>query len=69
VRYVGGGSQTAGLQTNADGSVDLYTGPTPPPGKETNRIPNKAGGHARISAKRRRRFQHLIWKERANLFS
>ncbi|MFO0874134.1 MAG: DUF1254 domain-containing protein [Phycisphaerales bacterium] len=29
-------SQDKGLQTNADGSVDLYFGPTPPPGKATN---------------------------------
>jgi hypothetical protein len=32
VPYVGVGSQTPGLRTNADGSADLYTGPTPPPG-------------------------------------
>ena len=29
-------SNTKGLQKNADGSVDLYFGPTAPSGKETN---------------------------------
>ena len=43
VPHVGAGSQTAGLQTNADGSVDLYLGPTAPPGKDSNWIPTRAG--------------------------
>jgi hypothetical protein len=34
-------SQTA--QKNADGSVDIYFGPTSPPGKESNWIPTRAG--------------------------
>jgi len=42
VPHIGVGSQTPGLQTNADGSVDLYTGPSPPHGKEPNWIPTKA---------------------------
>ncbi|MEC4750464.1 DUF1254 domain-containing protein [Methylomicrobium sp. Wu6] len=29
-------SQTKGLMVNEDGSVDIYFGPKPPPGKETN---------------------------------
>jgi hypothetical protein len=32
------------LQKNADGSVDIYFGPTAPQGKESNWIPTKAGG-------------------------
>ena len=32
-------SQTPGLQVNADGSVDLYFGPTAPAGKESNWTP------------------------------
>ncbi len=30
------GSQTKGLQVNTDGSVEVYFGPTAPPGKEKN---------------------------------
>ena len=37
-------SDTPGLKTNADGSVDLYFGPTAPVGKEANWIPTKAEG-------------------------
>ena len=37
------GSMTPGLQTNADGSVDLYFGPKPPDGKESSWIPTQAG--------------------------
>jgi hypothetical protein len=43
VPHVGVGSQTPGLLTNADGSVDLTIGPTPPPGQVSNWIPTKAG--------------------------
>lgn len=32
-----------GLQTNSDGSVDVYFGPTPPTGKEANWAPTVAG--------------------------
>jgi hypothetical protein len=32
-------SQSPGLQVNANGSVDIYFGPTPPTGKETNWVP------------------------------
>jgi hypothetical protein len=30
------GSQTKGVKKNADGSYDVYFGPKPPPGKESN---------------------------------
>jgi hypothetical protein len=35
-RFPSVGSQTKGLQVNADGSADVYFGPKPPPGKESN---------------------------------
>ena len=31
------------MQKNADGSVDIYIGPEPPAGKETNWIPTASG--------------------------
>jgi hypothetical protein len=37
-------SQTAGLQKNADGSVDVYFGPIAPEGKETNWVPTDPKG-------------------------
>lgn len=37
--WPGRSSQTLGLRTNADGSVDLYFGPTPPPNSGVNWIP------------------------------
>ncbi|GEO37800.1 hypothetical protein SAE02_19480 [Skermanella aerolata] len=37
------GSTTPGLQVNGDGSVDLFFGPNPPSGKESNWIPTQAG--------------------------
>ena len=43
VPHVGRGSQTPGLKTNADGTVDLYTGPSAPSANETNWIPTKPG--------------------------
>jgi hypothetical protein len=39
VSHAGRSSQSPGLQVNADGSVDLYFGPTAPAGKETNWTP------------------------------
>jgi hypothetical protein len=36
-------SLTSGLVKNADGSVDVYFGPTPPAGKELNWVPTKSG--------------------------
>jgi hypothetical protein len=44
VPHAGVGSQTLGLQMNANGSVDLSVGPTAPPGKDMNWIPTEAGG-------------------------
>ena len=43
-RWPSRSSQTPGLQTNADGSVDLCFGPQAPSGKESNWIPTSAGG-------------------------
>ena len=37
-------SQTPGLQQNADGSVDIWFGPTAPADKETNWVPTVASG-------------------------
>jgi hypothetical protein len=37
-------SQNVGLRKNADGSIDLYFGPTAPEGKESNWVPTVAGG-------------------------
>ncbi len=39
----GRSSQSPGLQWNADGSADIYFGPRPPDGKDSNWIPTKAG--------------------------
>jgi hypothetical protein len=36
-------SQTKGLLVNPDGSVDVYFGPTAPPGKEKNRVQTVPG--------------------------
>jgi hypothetical protein len=41
-------SQSAGLQTNADGSVDVYFGPQPPAGKESNWIATKPGARFEV---------------------
>lgn len=37
-------SDSPDLQVNADGSVDVYFAPEPPPGKAGNWVPTKAGG-------------------------
>ena len=37
-------SLTPGLETNADGSVDVYFGAKSPAGKESNWVPTKSGG-------------------------
>jgi hypothetical protein len=44
----GRSSQSPGLQTNADGSVDIYFGPTAPSGKESNWVPTKAEGQFEV---------------------
>jgi hypothetical protein len=41
-------SQSPGLQKNADGSVDVYFGPTAPTGKESNWVPTKPGGQFEV---------------------
>jgi hypothetical protein len=38
------GSNTPGLQTNPDGSADVFFGPKAPAGKDSNWVPTKAGG-------------------------
>ena len=38
-------SQSAGLQENADGSVDIYFGPLAPAGEESNWVATETGGH------------------------
>ena len=40
----GRSSQSPGLQTNADGSVDIWFGPQAPEGRESNWVPTSAGG-------------------------
>lgn len=47
-RWSSRGSNTPGIQTNADGSVDLFFGPKPPEGKESNWVPTHAGGEWEI---------------------
>lgn len=44
-------SQTPDLQVNADGSADIYFGPTPPAGKETNWIPTDPNGRFEVLAR------------------
>jgi hypothetical protein len=41
-------SLTPGLQSNRDGSVDLYFGPVAPSGKESNWTPTKPGGRFEV---------------------
>jgi hypothetical protein len=43
-RWPSRSSQTPGLQKNADGSVDVYFGPSPPAGKESNWVPSSSDG-------------------------
>jgi len=42
-RWPSRSSQTPGLQKNADGSVDIFFGPAPPAGKESNWVPTRSG--------------------------
>jgi hypothetical protein len=46
--HAGRSSQSPGLQVNADGSVDLYFGPTAPAGKEANWTPTDPKGKYEI---------------------
>jgi hypothetical protein len=43
-RWPSRSSQTPGLQENADGSVDVYFGPTAPAGNESNWVPTSTDG-------------------------
>jgi hypothetical protein len=47
-RWSSRGSNTPGLQQNADGSVDLYFGPSAPAGKTSNWVPTDATGQFEV---------------------
>ena len=44
----GRGSQSPGLQKNADGSVDIYFGPKAPAGKDANWVPTNPNGQFEV---------------------
>jgi hypothetical protein len=44
----GRSSQSQGLQTNTDGSVDIWFGPKAPAGKESNWVPTSASGQFEV---------------------
>jgi hypothetical protein len=44
----GRSSQSPGLQTNPDGSVDIYFGPMAPTGKDANWVPTNPGGQFEV---------------------
>jgi hypothetical protein len=50
-RWMGRSSQTPGLKTNADGSVDIYFGPKPPATGESNWIPTDEKGQFEVLAR------------------
>jgi hypothetical protein len=50
-RWVGRSSQTPGLQKNADGSADIYFGPTAPSGQESNWVPTDPDGRFEVLAR------------------
>jgi hypothetical protein len=58
-------SLAADLKTNADGSVDIYFGPTAPAGKESNWVSTKAGGRFelifRLYGPEKSFFEKRIW--------
>jgi hypothetical protein len=41
-------SENVGLQKNTDGSVDVYFGPRPPAGKESNWVPTSGDCHFQV---------------------
>ncbi|WP_202864116.1 DUF1214 domain-containing protein [Dyella jiangningensis] len=47
-RWSSRGSNTPGLQKNADGSVDLYFGPSAPAGKTSNWVPTHGDGNFEV---------------------
>ncbi|ESU21211.1 hypothetical protein FEDK69T_25780 [Flavobacterium enshiense DK69] len=50
-KWMGRSSQTPGIKTNDDGSVDIYFGPTPPPSGESNWIPTDSKGQFEVLAR------------------
>jgi hypothetical protein len=50
-KWVGRSSQTPGLQRNADGSTDIFFGPSAPAGKESNFVPTDPGGRFEVLAR------------------
>jgi hypothetical protein len=50
-KWVGRSSQTPGLQTNADGSADIFFGPTPSASRESNWVPTDPNGHFEVLAR------------------
>ena len=50
-KRAGRSSQTPGLQTNPDGSADIFFGPKPPAGKKSNWIPTDAKGGFEVLAR------------------
>lgn len=48
MRWASRSSTSPGLRSNADGSVDIYFGPTPPAGKEINWIPTSQAGRFEV---------------------
>jgi hypothetical protein len=44
----GRSSQSPGLQTNADGSTDIWFGPKAPAGKESNWVPTSVNGQFEV---------------------
>jgi hypothetical protein len=50
-KWVGRSSQTPGLQRNADGSADIFFGPSAPAGKESNFVPTDPGGRFEVLAR------------------
>jgi hypothetical protein len=47
-RWSGRSSQTPGLQKNTDGSVDIFFGPEPPAGRESNWVPTDPKGRFEV---------------------
>ncbi len=50
-KWVGRSSQTPGLQSNADGSVDIHFGPEAPAGKDSNWVPADPNGRFEVLAR------------------
>jgi hypothetical protein len=50
-KWVGRSSQTPGLQTNADGSADIFFGPTPPASGPSNWVPTDPNGRFEVLAR------------------